>query len=84
MAFGVPVIISEFCGIRSVVEGQAGVVIPVERAALTAALRSLLTDTALYARFQEGCATVAAELSWDSVTEKMEGYYVQALADRIQ
>lgn len=84
MASGVPVIISEFCGIRSIVEGQAGVVIPVERAALTAALRSLLTDGALYERYQQGCARVAAELSWDSVTEKMEGYYVQALAARIQ
>ena len=52
MAAGVPVIISEFCGIRSIVEGQAGLVIPVERSALTEALRRLLTDAALYARFQ--------------------------------
>jgi glycosyltransferase involved in cell wall biosynthesis len=80
MAAGVPVIISEFCGIRSIVEGQAGLVIPVERAALTEALRKLLSDAALYARFQEGCARAAAQLSWDSLTEKMERYYAQVLA----
>jgi glycosyltransferase involved in cell wall biosynthesis len=79
MAAGVPVIISEFCGIRSIVEGQAGLVIPVDRLALAAALRRLLTDAALYTRFQEGCARIAAQLTWDSVTEKMEGYYEQVL-----
>jgi glycosyltransferase involved in cell wall biosynthesis len=82
MAAGVPVIISEFCGIRSIVEGQAGLVIPVDRDALTEALRKLLTDSQLYARFQEGCRRAAARLSWECLTEQMEGYYNQVLTAR--
>jgi glycosyltransferase involved in cell wall biosynthesis len=82
MAAGIPVIISEFCGIRSIVEGQAGLVIPVNRDALTGALRELLTDRQLYARFQDGCRRAAAQLSWECLTEKMEGYYTRVLSSR--
>lgn len=81
MAAGVPVIISEFCGIRTIVEGKAGLVIPVDRGALAEALRRLLTDAALYGRFQTGCAEASAQLSWDCLAEKMEGYYSQALGE---
>ena len=56
MACGVPVIITDACGIRSLVEGQAGLVIPPEKQALTDALRKMLGDKILYARFKEGCS----------------------------
>jgi glycosyltransferase involved in cell wall biosynthesis len=80
MACGIPVIITTSCGIRSLVEGQAGLVIAPEKEALVAALRTLLHDKTLYARFKDGCRRVAAQLSWDRLTEQMEGYYAEALA----
>jgi len=80
MAYSVPVIITTSCGIRSLVEGQAGLVIAPEKEALVEALRTLLHDKTLYARFKDGCRRVAAQLSWDRLTEQMEGYYAEALA----
>jgi glycosyltransferase involved in cell wall biosynthesis len=80
MACGVPVIITNACGIRSLVEGRAGLVIAPEKEELAEALRSLIHDKALYARFKEGCRRVADELSWNHLTEQMEGYYDDVLA----
>jgi glycosyltransferase involved in cell wall biosynthesis len=80
MSCGVPVIITNACGIRSLVEGQAGLVIAPEKEALVEALRSLIHDKALYARFKEGCRRVADQLSWNRLTEQMEGYYDDVLA----
>jgi glycosyltransferase involved in cell wall biosynthesis len=80
MVHGVPVIISDACGIRSLVEGRAGLVVAPEVEPLTHALRKLLTDRALYAKLKEGCLGATEELSWTSLAAKMEGYYVQVLA----
>jgi glycosyltransferase involved in cell wall biosynthesis len=79
MACGIPVIITNACGIRSLVEGRAGLVIAPEKEALVEALRTMVRDKQLYARFQEGCHQVADQLSWERVTEQMERYYSQAL-----
>ena len=81
MACGVPVIITDACGIRSLVEGQAGLVIAPEKEELIEALRQMLHDKVLYARFKEGCRRVADQLSWNRLTEKMEGYYAEVLAE---
>jgi glycosyltransferase involved in cell wall biosynthesis len=82
MVHSVPVIISDACGIRSLVEGRAGLVVPVAVAPLAEALRTLLTDRALYAKFQEGCRAATQEMSWSSLAAKMSGYYEQVLAAR--
>jgi glycosyltransferase involved in cell wall biosynthesis len=80
IACGVPVIITNACGIRSVIDGRAGLVIPPEKSALSEALSALLNDTRLYARFKASCRGVAAELSWPRLTEQMESYYTLAMA----
>jgi glycosyltransferase involved in cell wall biosynthesis len=80
MSCGVPVIITNACGIRSLVEGHAGLVIAPEKEALVEALGSLIHDKALYARFKDGCRGVADQLSWNRLTEQMEGYYDDVLA----
>jgi len=80
MACGVPVIITDSCGIRSLVEGRAGLVIQPEKEALADALRTLIHDKGLYARLKDGCRQVADHLSWDRLTEQMENYYAEALA----
>jgi glycosyltransferase involved in cell wall biosynthesis len=79
IAFGIPVIVTDFCGIRSLVEGRAGLVIAPEKQPLVAALRKLISDPALYAKLKAGCGGVAAELGWDRLTEQMEGHYAQVL-----
>jgi glycosyltransferase involved in cell wall biosynthesis len=80
IACGVPVIISDSCGIRSLVSGRAGLVISSGKEDLAQALRRLISDKALYARLKDGCEAVAEQLSWSKLTEKMEGYYGEALA----
>jgi glycosyltransferase involved in cell wall biosynthesis len=79
IAFDIPVIITDFCGIRSLVDGRAGLVIAPEKQPLVAALRKLISDPALYAKLKAGCSEVAAELGWDRLTEQMEGHYTRVL-----
>jgi len=80
MACGIPVIITASCGIQSLVNGQAGLVIAPEREALAEALRRLLYDKALYSRLKEGCRQATGQLTWDRLAARMEGYYAEALA----
>ncbi|HXN18617.1 MAG TPA: glycosyltransferase [Candidatus Binatus sp.] len=80
IAFGVPVIITEFCGIRSLVSGRAGLVVAPEKMELAKAISSLISDVELYRKLKAGCAEVTAQLGWDRLTEQMEGYYAQVLA----
>jgi glycosyltransferase involved in cell wall biosynthesis len=76
---GVPVIITDACGIRTLIDGRAGLVIAPEQHALADAIRALLSDRALYEKLQAGCPAVAAQLGWDHLTEQMESYYARAL-----
>jgi glycosyltransferase involved in cell wall biosynthesis len=81
IAFGVPVIITEFCGIRSLVRGRAGLVAAPEEMELAKAISSLVSDPELYAKLKKGCSELAAQLGWDRLTEQMEKYYTRVLAD---
>ena len=79
MAYDVPVIVSNTCGIHSLVQDRAGIVIPPEEGALAEALGRFFTDQALYLKCRAGCREVVAELGWDRLSEQMEDYYRQAL-----
>jgi glycosyltransferase involved in cell wall biosynthesis len=79
IAYDIPVIVTDSCGICSLVKGRAGLVIPPEEQPLVAALRNLISDRVLYAKLKVGCREVAAELSWDRLTEQMEGHYARVL-----
>jgi glycosyltransferase involved in cell wall biosynthesis len=79
IAFGVPVIITDCCGICSLVNGRAGLVIAPEKRPLVEALRNLISDRVLYAKLKAGCNEVAAELGWDRLTEQMEAQYTKVL-----
>lgn len=83
IAFSIPVIISPFCGIRSLIDGRAGLVIVPERDPLAVALRLLIEDKSLFARLKEGCSEVAIQLNWDRLTQQMEGCYFDILASKI-
>jgi glycosyltransferase involved in cell wall biosynthesis len=82
IAYDIPVIISPSCGIRPLVEERAGLVVIPDTDSLSSALHRLIHDKSLYKQFQEGCKAVAAELSWDHLTQKMEQYYVEVLASQ--
>jgi glycosyltransferase involved in cell wall biosynthesis len=80
VACDIPVVVSNMCGIHSLVDGRAGLVTPVDRDSVAAALRRLLTDKVLYAQLKAGCRKVASELTWGTISGQMENYYVQVLA----
>jgi len=79
MAYDVPVIVSNTCGIHSLVQDRAGMVIPPQEEALAAALQRFLTDEAFYLKCRAGCREVVQELGWDRLSEQMEGFYRRAL-----
>ena len=79
IACGVPVIITPQCGIRSLVDGRAGLVVPPEKQPLAAALYQMVHDEALHRRLREGCRAVTEQLGWDRLAEQMESYYEAAV-----
>jgi glycosyltransferase involved in cell wall biosynthesis len=78
IACGKPVIVSDQCGISEFVDDQVGMVIPRDLATLTDRLRRLLTDRALYDRFQAACPGVAARLDWPELLREQEELYARA------
>jgi glycosyltransferase involved in cell wall biosynthesis len=79
IASGVPVIISEACGIRSLVSGRVGLIVAPETRPLADAIYALTSDRPAYERMRALCPSVAAQLSWDRLSEQMEDYYSRAL-----
>jgi len=79
VASGVPVIVTNSCGIHSLVGDRAGLVIAPDKEELTNALRRLIYDGELHRRLKEGCPGVVDQLSWNRLTEQMEGYYAGVL-----
>jgi glycosyltransferase involved in cell wall biosynthesis len=77
IACGVPVIVSDRCGISELVAGRAGIVIPPESAPLVKALQALMTDRELYGRLKLGCREVSEELDWEVLARQMETAYTQ-------
>jgi glycosyltransferase involved in cell wall biosynthesis len=75
VACGTPVIVTETCGVAPLVNGRAGLVVPVNAAALSQALARLLDDDSLRQRFREGCAGLTRELGWDEPVAIMEQLY---------
>ena len=75
IACGVPVIVSDRCGISEIVGGRAGVVISPNVDSLVSALQALLNDRELYDRLKDGCRVVAAELDWQVLVRQMERSY---------
>jgi glycosyltransferase involved in cell wall biosynthesis len=81
IACGMPVVISNKCGIQEFVAAQVGLVIPLEKSALVEALRKLLEDSALYEKFRAACPDVAAQLSWTQLLGTQEEIYARVRKD---
>jgi glycosyltransferase involved in cell wall biosynthesis len=82
MACGLPVIVTEGCGIAPYVEDRAGLVVPHDAEALRDALQRLLTDSSLCQRFGAQGPVVAQGLSWDEPVAQMETIYGDLIAER--
>jgi glycosyltransferase involved in cell wall biosynthesis len=77
IACGMPVVVTDRCGISEFVQGRVGLVIPRDVGALAEALNRLLTDAPLYQSFKSNCAEVTAKLDWDNILESMMNLYEQ-------
>jgi glycosyltransferase involved in cell wall biosynthesis len=80
VASGVPVIVTNSCGIHSLIRNRAGLVILPDKEELAEALQRLIHDGELYRQLRAGCPGVVGRLSWDRLSEEMETYYAEALA----
>ena len=75
VAAGTPVVITEGCGVAPLLAGSAGIVVAHSAAAISEALKSLLTDADLVARLSAGCLEATARLGWSEPTTQMESLY---------
>ncbi len=74
VAAGTPVVVTDGCGVAPLLAG-AGIVVAHNAAAISDALRSLLTDSDRHAELAAGCGNVTARLDWSEPAEAMESLY---------
>ncbi|PYU74952.1 MAG: hypothetical protein DMG49_03805 [Acidobacteria bacterium] len=75
VAAGTPVIVTEQCGIAPLLADEAGLVVRHDTTALSRALRRVLGEAELRARFVAGCAVVTSRLGWEEPVHRMEALY---------
>ena len=82
LSVGLPVIITDSCGLAPFVEAaEAGIVIDASQASLNQAMHSLLTDTGLARRMGDnGRELIKRDFSIDSVAKLLAGHYEAAVA----
>jgi glycosyltransferase involved in cell wall biosynthesis len=73
-AVGTPVIVTEQCGIASLL-AEAALIIPHQEAALVQALKSLLQDEHLRGHLGRQGAEAASKIGWDEPVAEMEWLY---------
>lgn len=78
VAAGLPVVLTEGCGIAPRLRDRAALVVPFDAEALRAALCRVLGDENLRATLIAGGRAVTAELSWDRPVAEMERIYREA------
>jgi len=81
-AVGTPVIVTEQCGIASLL-ADAALIIPHQEAALVQAMKTLLQDETLRTRLGRQAAEAASKIGWDEPVAEMEILY-RTLAEKGQ
>lgn len=82
IACGVPVIVTDHCGIHPFVNNRAGLVVHREHRALAEALHTLVSDSDLRARLRAGCRAVTEELSPARIVATLEDFYRECTGRR--
>jgi glycosyltransferase involved in cell wall biosynthesis len=76
MACGVPVIVSEHRGIAEVIDGRAGLAVPLDEEQLQNALLQMLHDDRIRQQFgTNGKALVREKFDWETIAEQVEKVY---------
>lgn len=80
IACGVPVLVTEGCGIAPLIDGRAGLVVPCSVAGLRAGLEHLLegdsqSNRSLLGQLRAATASMTSELSWTEPVGEMEEIY---------
>jgi glycosyltransferase involved in cell wall biosynthesis len=81
-AAGIPVVVTDQCGIASFFREGEALVVPYSAAALTDALRRVLGDESLRRSLSAGGIAAARRTSWERVTAHQEEIYREAIASR--
>ena len=74
-AAGVPVVVSDRCGVAGFFRDGEALVVPDRRDAVIDAVRRVLADDALRGRLAAGGVTAARRMSWDHVADVQERIY---------
>ncbi|MBE0479391.1 MAG: glycosyltransferase family 4 protein [Dehalococcoidia bacterium] len=84
MAAGTPPVASSIAGYAGVIKhGKDGILVkPKDETALADVLKQVLNDRSLRERMGEAGRIKAAEYSWNTVAERVMGYYQQLLSSR--
>jgi glycosyltransferase involved in cell wall biosynthesis len=81
-AAGTPVLVTDRCGIASFFEEGEALVVPYDRAAVTEALRRVLSEPELRRSLSAGGRAAARRTSWERVIDRQEELYRAAIASR--
>ena len=81
-ACGTPVVITKNCGVARLLEGVAGIVVAHETEAVALAVKQLLSEPDLSARFSEGGKQAGSRLGWDEPVTATENLYSELAARR--
>ncbi len=77
---GVPVVVTDRCGIADVFRDGGALVVPYDPGEVTAAVERVLGDPELRARLSTGALAAAAAHSWEAALERQERIYRDVLA----
>ena len=75
IAAGTPVVVTENCGIATLVKDNAGLVVTHDPDSLSSALHQVLRDETLRTRLAAGCQEVTSRLGWEEPVSDMEKLY---------
>lgn len=76
LAFNVPVILGENCGISALVMREGvGLIVPPEKSAVADAIHEMVADGKLYHELKQGCRRLATQFDWDVLATQMEDCY---------
>jgi len=74
-ACGVPVVLTENCGVARLLGGNAGMVVRHEASEVARAIREILSDRALGERLAQSGKSAASRLGWEEPVKQMELLY---------
>jgi glycosyltransferase involved in cell wall biosynthesis len=81
-AAGVPVILTDRCGIAPLLQGRGGIVIPHDSHKLAEALHAVLDMPGERGRLAAGCVEAARSLSWTAPLDELEALYKSITSQR--